>query len=74
MLGDVIVSDGIVQYDLGRRLPERFERKDTLLDSLGRANSERKTLQDKAAAHMDVLQSEPDLAAQYPGVTNDRLF
>jgi nucleoside phosphorylase len=38
VLGDVIVSDGLVQYDFGRRIPERFERKDTLLDSLGRSN------------------------------------
>ncbi|KAL6357030.1 hypothetical protein LRP88_10647 [Fusarium phalaenopsidis] len=39
-LGDVIVSDGVVQYDFGRQLPERFERKDTLLESLGRPNPE----------------------------------
>ena len=39
ILGDVIISDGVVQYDLGRRLPECFVRKDTLLDSLGRPNA-----------------------------------
>ena len=40
VLGDVIVSDGVVQYDLGRRLPESFVRKDTLLDSLGGPDAE----------------------------------
>ena len=44
LLGDVIISDGVVQYDLGRRLPGRFARKDTLLDALGRPNAERYAL------------------------------
>ena len=30
VLGDVIVSDGVVQYDLGRQLPGQFVIKDTL--------------------------------------------
>ncbi|KAK8021960.1 kinesin light chain [Apiospora rasikravindrae] len=78
ILGDVIISDGVVQYDLGRR---------TLLDSLGRPNMEirslltklkgfrgRKTLQEKAARYLAVVQQEPGLAAQHPGVENDRVF
>jgi hypothetical protein len=40
VLGDVIVSDGVVQYGLGRRLPEEFGVKDTLQDALGRLNDE----------------------------------
>ncbi|KAK4148384.1 nucleoside phosphorylase domain-containing protein [Chaetomidium leptoderma] len=87
MLGDVIVSDGVVQYDLGRRLPEKFVLKDTLQDALGRPNTEirallaklrglrgRKTLQGKMAGYMDVLRGEPELAAVYPGAAQDRLF
>ncbi|KAH6975801.1 nucleoside phosphorylase domain-containing protein, partial [Ilyonectria destructans] len=87
VLGDVVVSDGVVQYDLGRQLPDRFIRKDTLLDSLGRPNAEirslltklkgirvRKTLQSKMAGYLSVIQHEPDLAAEYPGVVHDRLF
>ncbi|KAK6823546.1 purine and uridine phosphorylase [Apiospora arundinis] len=27
VLGDVVISNGVIQYDLGRRLPERFIRK-----------------------------------------------
>jgi nucleoside phosphorylase len=87
VLGDVIVSDGVVQYDLGRRLPEQFVPKDTLLDTLGRPNTEirallaklrglrgRKMLQSKMAGYMDVLRGEPELAAAYPGAAQDRLF
>ncbi|WPJ61335.1 hypothetical protein SMAC4_13446 [Sordaria macrospora] len=37
-LGDVIISNYVVQYDLGRALPDRFVRKDTVHDSLGRPN------------------------------------
>jgi nucleoside phosphorylase len=87
VLGDVIMSDGVIQYDLGRRLPECFVRKDTLLDSLGRPNAEirallaklkgihgRETIERKMASHLDVLRSKPKLAAEYPGVAHDRLF
>ena len=87
VLGDVIVSDGVVQYDFGRRLPSHFVRKDTLLDSLGRPNAEirsllaklkslrgRKTLHSKMAGYLEALRREPDLAAEYPGITYDRLF
>lgn len=87
VLGDVVISDGVVQYDLGLRLPDRFVRKDMLLDSLGRPNAEirtllaklkgirsRKTLRAKMTGYLDVLRSEPELAAEYPGVVHDRLF
>jgi len=40
LLGDVIISTGIVQYDFGRQLPDRFIRKDTLEDIPGRPNKE----------------------------------
>src|SRR5208282_5040681 len=29
LLGDIIISTGVIQYDLGRQLPDRFIRKDT---------------------------------------------
>ena len=87
VLGDVIVSDGVVQYDLGRRLPEQFVPKDTLQDALGRPNTEirallaklkglheRKMLQDKMAGYMDVLRAKPELSAAYPGAAQDKLF
>lgn len=87
VLGDVIVSSGVVQYDLGRQFPDRFERKDTLLDSLGRPNTEirsllaklsgrrdRKLLQKKLADYLNDIQKEPDLCATYPGLAQDILF
>ncbi|EQL04248.1 Nucleoside phosphorylase domain protein [Ophiocordyceps sinensis CO18] len=87
VLGDVIISDGVVQYDLGRRLPTGFVRKDTLLDSLGRPSTEirallaklkgvhgKKTLRRKMAGNLDELEEDPELKAEYPGVRCDRLF
>jgi nucleoside phosphorylase len=87
VLGDVTISDGVVQYDFGRRLPEQFVPKDTLPDALGRPTTEirallaklkghrgRKMLQRKMADYMDVLRGEPELAAVYPGAAQDRLF
>ena len=38
LLGDVVVSTGVVQYDLGRRFPGRFVRKDTPHDNLDAAS------------------------------------
>ncbi|KAK3370332.1 hypothetical protein B0H63DRAFT_503961 [Podospora didyma] len=41
LLGDVVISEGLVQYDLGRRLPNnRFMRKDTPSDNLPRPSSD----------------------------------
>ncbi|KAH7184065.1 nucleoside phosphorylase domain-containing protein, partial [Fusarium oxysporum] len=87
VLGDVIVSDGIVQYDFGRQLPDHLIRKDTLLDSLGRPNQEirgvlaklrslrhHRQLSDKIVEYLEVLRQEPELRAEYPGVPKDRLF
>lgn len=87
ILGDIIISNGVIQYDFGRRLPERFVRKNTLLDSLGRPNLEirallgklegrrsRMMLNKKIVSHLAKLQKEPDLQAQYPGPAHDKLF
>lgn len=40
ILGNIMISDSIVQYDLRRRLLERFIRTNILLDLLGRFNTE----------------------------------
>jgi nucleoside phosphorylase len=68
-LGDVVVSKAIIQYDLGRQYPEHFEVKNTVEDSLGRANRDirgmlavfetelmRERLQDKSAVYLKQLQ------------------
>jgi nucleoside phosphorylase len=88
LLGDVIISRGIVQYDLGRRWPNRFIRKDTLSDNLGRPNTEirsyiakltarmgRKQLREKMLSYLEALLKEPDFAqSQFPGMEADKLF
>jgi nucleoside phosphorylase len=87
ILGDVIISSGVVQYDLGRRLPENFVRKNTLPDSLGGPGMEirsllaklqgirdKKKLLAKMRQHLKQLQEEPELRATYPGTEHDCLF
>jgi len=44
LLGDVVVSKTIVQYDFGRRYPHMFSRKDTVEDNLGRQNKDIRSL------------------------------
>ncbi|OKL58585.1 hypothetical protein UA08_06085 [Talaromyces atroroseus] len=39
-LGDVIISTGVIQFDLGRQYDDRVIRKDTLKDNLRRPNPE----------------------------------
>lgn len=69
-LGDVVVSKAIVQYDFGRQYPGHFEVRNTVEDSLGRANKDirgmlavfetelmRDRLQTKSAVYLKQLQS-----------------
>ncbi|KAF4949930.1 hypothetical protein FGADI_8531 [Fusarium gaditjirri] len=87
ILGDVIISNGVIQYDFGRQLPERLVRRDTLLDVPGRPNLEirgvlaklkalrhRRQLGTKIEGYMDVLRQDEELHAQYPGSEKDKLF
>ncbi|KAI0467032.1 hypothetical protein F4859DRAFT_526104 [Xylaria cf. heliscus] len=62
MLGDVIVSDGVIQYDLGRRLSGGF------------GLSWHKKLQNKMADYLDKLRGNPELAAKYPGTAHIHRF
>ncbi|KAF5598248.1 kinesin light chain [Fusarium pseudocircinatum] len=87
ILGDVIISNGVIQYDFGRLFPERLVRKDTLLDAPGRPNLEiravlaklnglrhRRQLIAKIESFLNVLREDPELHAEYPGSTEDKLF
>ncbi|KAF5631917.1 ankyrin protein [Fusarium sp. NRRL 25303] len=87
VLGDVIISNGVIQYDLGRQFPEGLVRKDTLLDVPGRPNLEirgiltklqglrhRRQLSARIESFLDVLRQDPELHAEYPGATEDKLF
>lgn len=87
-LGDVIISTGIVQYDLGRRYSNRFVRKDTLDENLGRPTKEirsflrkmsgiygRKQLTDHAVAFLRELCAKEGFEDwDYPGVEHDQLY
>ncbi|KAL4724639.1 hypothetical protein ACLX1H_008081 [Fusarium chlamydosporum] len=68
-LGDVVVSKNIIQYDYGRQYPGNFAVKNTVEDSLGRANKDirsllavlgmemmRERLQAEASRHLRYLQ------------------
>jgi nucleoside phosphorylase len=44
LLGDVVISKTIVQYDLGRRYYDKFVRKDTIEDNLSRPNKDIRSL------------------------------
>jgi nucleoside phosphorylase len=87
MLGDVVISEGIVQLDFGRRLPGRFVTKDGPLDSLARPNQEirgvlaetkgvlgRQRLTSEMARYLGILRQNAELHAEYPSPASDRLF
>lgn len=89
LLGDVIISDGLVNYDFGRQYPERFERKRDVADSARKLPpnissflSKLKTrmwhqrLVEKTACHLDEarLGHKYGRSADYPGTKKDVLF
>ncbi|KAF5676656.1 hypothetical protein FCIRC_6951 [Fusarium circinatum] len=86
-LGDVVVSTGIVQYDFGRRFPDKFEIKDSLNDIPGRPNLEIRNLLSKlmTARESEHLKTESwkymkercqdaEKPAIFPGRSKDLLF
>ncbi|KAM0263379.1 hypothetical protein ACHAQJ_001235 [Trichoderma viride] len=44
LLGDVIISKTVIQYDYGRQYPDDFQARDTTEDSLGRPNKNIRSL------------------------------
>ena len=88
LLGDVIISTGLVQYDFGRHFSNKFVRRDTLVDNLGRPNPEirgflaklqgllgRRTLQRRLAAYLSEMSKLEGLeSCGYPGWDHDQLF
>jgi nucleoside phosphorylase len=88
ILGDVIVSTGLVQFDFGRQYLDKVVRKDTLQDNLGRPNNEIRAFLAKMAGLQGQKQLKKDtftyLAAilaqedfensKYPGLGEDKLY
>ncbi|TLD20509.1 hypothetical protein PspLS_08284 [Pyricularia sp. CBS 133598] len=80
VFGDIIVSEGVVQYDFDRQYSDKFVVKDTLRDAYGRPNLEirallaklksktyRKRIQQKIAEYLESLKIEDGLEYKYPG-------
>jgi len=87
LLGDVIISDGVIQRDFGKQYPNEFVRKDALQDCLGRPSPEIRALlnklkgyksgtrlRDHTSRYLLDLQQNPDINVGYPSVDADKLF
>ncbi|KAL3477934.1 hypothetical protein BJX99DRAFT_225121 [Aspergillus californicus] len=86
ILGDVIISEILVELDYGRQYPSHF-RRNTVLDASGGAREEvngllqrMKTrvlfneLHKRVMRHLGNVLQHPDVGASYPGASEDRLF
>ncbi|KAI9664127.1 MAG: hypothetical protein M1821_007618 [Bathelium mastoideum] len=88
LLGDIIVSTAIVQFDFGRQYSNGMKRKDTLEDNLGRPNQEirsflsklngmrsRIRLRDNTFTYLEDLCSRDESQTwTYPGADADVLY
>ncbi|KAI1452444.1 purine and uridine phosphorylase [Annulohypoxylon moriforme] len=87
LLGDVIISDALIQHDFGRQYPDGFEPKTSIKDSLGRPNKEIRALLSKlqiprqlhklgreTSEHLGVFQRKLGKKFLYPGADKDVLF
>ncbi|KAH7175986.1 putative kinesin [Dactylonectria macrodidyma] len=76
LLGDVVISKTVIQYDFGRQYPDRFIHKNTVEDNLGRPNKdlERRTAQCLRQLQAKVAQTRRRGKYDYPGPAEDRLF
>ncbi|KAL2839018.1 hypothetical protein BJX68DRAFT_248278 [Aspergillus pseudodeflectus] len=88
ILGDILISDGIVQHDFGRRVPGAFLRKTSVTNELGRPNvairgflskiqttMTQKRIIGNIETYLKVIdQSLGNDAARYPGIEHDELF
>ena len=88
LLGDVIISTGVVQFDFGRQFADGVVRKDTLQDNLGRPNLEirgflnkmqgllaRTKLQKRISEYVAEVSSKDGFDGwRYPGPNEDKLY
>jgi nucleoside phosphorylase len=86
ILGDIIISDRIVEFDFGRQYPDGFQRKGSVKETLGRPNRDIRTflsglrthrmqnqLEEKHMKYLKGVQESND-KWRYPGTAQDRLF
>jgi len=88
LLGDIIISNGIVRYDLARQLPNGRFRKDAFNDNLPRPTPEilsflrkidgihgrRKLLRDTRLHLAEICKMEGFEKSEYPGANEDKLY
>jgi nucleoside phosphorylase len=88
VLGDIVISTAVIQYDFGRQYPNGFKRMKDVEDSLGRASPEirafvnmlqtcqnRKRLTQNLALVVQSADFQREVpAAKHPGVIRDRLY
>ncbi|KAK6541554.1 hypothetical protein TWF694_007360 [Orbilia ellipsospora] len=86
VLGDIIISTGLVQYDMGRQYPTKRIKIDDIgrdlprptteiLAFLAKLKSDRDELKTETAAHLDALLQEKSFeGSQFPGAHQDKLF
>ncbi|KHN96246.1 Nucleoside phosphorylase domain protein [Metarhizium album ARSEF 1941] len=87
LLGDVVISEGIIQYDFGRQYADGFRRKSGPFDTTSKPTAEirsllskvkglrgHKRLKDRTRHHISVLQDRLGSWATYPGIAEDQLF
>ncbi|KAJ5707369.1 hypothetical protein N7488_007170 [Penicillium malachiteum] len=87
VLGDVIISDSVVEYDFGRQYPDGFRRKSDLKDTLGPPTREIRTflnrlktrnmrdrVQHQISHYLEELQKHTPSVWHYPGIVADVLF
>ncbi|KIW65333.1 hypothetical protein PV04_07602 [Phialophora macrospora] len=86
VLGDVIVSQALIQYDIGRQYPGGFKRKTDIRDTLGRPSPEIRALQAKLRTHRYKQRMQNNITTflaeiqrelpktKYPGQENDVLY
>jgi len=86
VLGDVIISQALVQYNFGRQYPGGFERKKDVRDTLGRPSPEIRAIQAKLGTNRYKQRIQNNLATflpeivqklpktKHPGQENDILY
>ena len=87
ILGDVIISDSIIEYDYGRQYPNGFQRKSDIKETFGRPSQEirsflnsirthqmRVELQNQISQHLKYLEDLKGSEWKYLGSIHDCLF
>jgi nucleoside phosphorylase len=87
IMGDVIISEGVIEYDMGRQFSYGFIRRNRPKEVLGRPSLEvrsllaslkgrraRKSLEEKLSIHLEIVKKSYKNESFYPGVEKDILY